>query len=65
MIYQSHFQQNCVQLLKVYVFLTIFIRAKKKQKITEIEKNKNGKCFVIIVFILPYNDGLFRRPFAY
>ena len=31
----------------------------------EIEKNKNGKCFVISVFILPDNYELIKRPFAY
>ena len=64
MIYQFHFQQNWVQLLKVHIFLTIFTCAKKR-KITEIEKNKNGKCFVITDFILPDDDELIRRPFAY
>jgi len=32
---------------------------------TEIEKNKNGKCLVISDFILPDDDELIRRPFAY
>ena len=31
----------------------------------EIEKNKNGKCLVISVFILPDDDELIKRPFAY
>ena len=31
MIYQSHFQQNWVEMLKVYIFLTIFTRAKKTE----------------------------------
>ena len=63
MIYQSHFQQNWVESLKVYIFLTIFTRAKKR-KMIEIEKNKNGKCLVISVFMLPDDDELIKRPFA-
>ena len=31
----------------------------------EIEKNKNGKCLVASVFILPNDDELIKRPFAY
>ena len=37
----------------------------KKRKMFEIDKDKNGKCLVIGVFILPNDDELIRRPFAY
>ena len=41
------------------------LHALKKWKMIEIEKNKNGKYFVIKVFILPDDDELIKKPFAY
>ena len=31
----------------------------------EIEKYKNGKYYVISVFLLPNDDELIKRPFIY
>ena len=42
MIYQSHFQQNWVQLLKVCIFFAIFTCA-KKQEIIEIERKTSPR----------------------
>ena len=62
--YESYFHQNSVQMLEIYIFLTIFSCAKKMEDDGNLKK-KNAKSFKIFLFTLPDVDDLIKHTFAY
>ena len=62
--YGPYIHQNWVQMLEVYVFLTIF-SCGKKRKMNEILKNKTASSLGILLFIFPDVDDQIKDTFAY
>ena len=64
-VFPCHQQSRCKTSCTTIYKLEAKWGFRKKRKMNEIWKKKNGKCLRINVQTLPDDDDLIKKPFAY